>query len=522
MARERVVVVGAGVGGLATALRLAAAGVEVTVVEAAATPGGKLREVAVDGIRMDAGPTVLTMREVFEELFDAGGSSLAAELTLRPAGVLARHAWQADEHLDLHADVAESEAAIGAFSGAAEARRFRAFSARAAAAHAALGPAFIHAPRPSVLGLVRRIGRVRPRALAEIAPFATLWRALGREFRDPRLRQLFARYATYCGSSPYLAPATLMVVAAVEQRGVWLVEGGMHRIAAALAGLAARRGATLRYSTRVREIVVTARRAAGVWLENGEVIGADAVVFNGDVSALAAGLLGPAVLGAVAPIAPAARSLSALTLNVLARVRGFPLARHSVFFSSDNAAEYADIFERRRHPQAPTVYVCAQDRDDAGAGRPAPGRERLLWIVNAPATGDRSRFGATEVDLCVTRSMALLRRCGVDIARESAAITPTTPADFAQLFPATGGALYGAASHGWRASFQRPGARSRIPGLYLAGGSTHPGAGVPMAAISGRLAATSVLADFASTRASRRGDTAGGTSTPSVTTAGTR
>ncbi|MBS0394744.1 MAG: phytoene desaturase [Proteobacteria bacterium] len=518
MTGERVVVIGAGIGGLAAAARLASAGVEVTVVEAADGPGGKLREAEVDGVRLDAGPTVLTLREVLEEVFADAGASLSDHLRLRPARVLARHAWDSERHLDLYADPAETEAAIGAFCGAAEARRFRHFAQRASALYDTLGPSFVHATRPTVLGLVRRVARHRPAALADLAPFTTLWRELGREFGDPRLRQLFARYATYAGSSPFLSPATLMVIAAVEQRGVWLVEGGMHRIAAALAALAAKRGAVLRYGARAREIVVSRGRIAGVWLDGGDVVGADAVVFNGDAAALAAGLLGPATARAVAPIPPAARSLSALTLCVLARVRGFPLARHSVFFCRDYEAEFTDLFERRRLPAEPTVYVCAQDRDDAGLARLAPGRERLLCIINAPATGDAAPPGAAEVERCVNRALARLQRCGVDLARESAEMLRTTPADFAHRYPGTGGALYGRASHGWQASFSRPGPRTRIPGLYVAGGSTHPGAGVPMAAISGRLAASAVLQDFASTRMSSRAATAGGTSTRSATT----
>jgi 1-hydroxycarotenoid 3,4-desaturase len=297
----------------------------------------------------------------------------------------------------------------------------------------------------------------------------------------------------------------------VEQDGVWLVRGGMQRLAVALTALAVRRGAVLRCSSRVREICTQHGRATAVVLSSGERIDAAAVICAADAGALAAGRLGAAASEALPPIAVAERSLSALTWAMDARAGGMPLLRHTVFFSADYPEEFRDLIDRGRLPSAPTVYVCAQDRD-AQSGTGTGGAERLLILVNAPPIGDRHRYQAAEIEQCASRVQELLGRCGLTLSRPLSAAVATTPTDFEQRFPGMGGALYGAMCRGWRAPFRRPAASTRIAGLYLAGGSTHPGPGVPMAALSGRLAARTLLADLDSTSRSRSVAIGGGIS----------
>ncbi len=511
--RDRVVVVGAGIAGLVAAFELAGRGLDVTVVERAARPGGKMRQVKVGGAWLDAGPTVFTMRWVFEELLAAAGLTLDEELTVRPVEVLARHAWSAREQLDLFTDLERSVDAVGAFAGAAEARRFRGFCAHARRIYETLEEPFIRASRPGTpLELARRAGLRGLGDLWRIDAYKKLWDSLGQHFHDQRLRQLFARYATYCGSSPFQAPATLMLVAHAEGTGVWLVEGGMYRVAETLARLAAERGAAFRFNAEAREIEVRGGRVTGVRLADGDRVPADAVIANADLAALAGGRLGREVARAVPKLPPADRSLSALTLSLLAETEGFPLLRHTVFFSDDYAGEFEDIFRRHRLPRTPTTYVCAQDRGDHDDAVPK-GPERLFCIVNAPPVGDTHPFPSREVEECAQRTFQLMERCGLRVHRRPETTLLTTPTDFDRLFPGTGGALYGPASHGMMASFRRAGARTRIGGLYLAGGSVHPGPGVPMAALSGRQAVASLLQDLASTGRSSRAAISGGIST---------
>jgi 1-hydroxycarotenoid 3,4-desaturase len=486
-----VVVVGAGIAGLTAAAVLAHEGVRVTLCERTEAVGGKLRVQRAGSLTLDAGPTVFTLRPWFEALFRRLGESLDAHLALVPQHTLARHAWADGAQLDLTTDLAETADAIARFAGPDEGRRYLHFCDRAGRTFGALESTYMRAPRPMPWSLPWRAGWRGLPGLLGIAPFARLMDALQREFEHPRLQQLFGRYATYCGSSPWAAPATLMLVAHAERSGVWCVREGMHRIAAALARVALARGAQVRCLAPVERILVERGRAAGVVLESGEHLPADAVVFNGDAAALAQGLLGAAARAAVPAQDPRRRSLSALTWTGCAQVSGFDLAHHSVFFSDDYAGEFADIFGAARLPRTPTVYVCAQDR--LGRPHPRPTAERLFWLVNAPASADGRGLTEEEIQACENRTLAHLRRCGLVLRWDRTTVQRTTPADFHARYPGTGGALYGQATHGWRASFQRPGSASRIPGLLLAGGSVHPGPGLPMAATSGWLAAEALL-----------------------------
>ena len=504
----RVTVIGAGIGGLVAALELAVQGFDVTLVERAATPGGKIRQTFVAGAELDAGPTVFTMRWVFEAILAEAGLSLSDAWELEPLETLARHAWSETERLDLFGDMERSAQAIGEFAGKGEAEGYLSFCRRARAVHDALKSSFIAASRPNLLSLTARMGAHGLFDMMRASPFQTLWGALGEHFKDARLRQLFARYATYCGSSPFAAPATLMLIADVERQGVWRVKGGIHRVAARIAEFAKAKGAVFKFETTAKRIHRSQGRASAVETEAGETFLADAVIMNGDVSALGKGMMGED-----SPKQPSGerRSLSAFTMAMSASCEGFPLLHHNVFFGDDYRGEFDEIFSRRRLPSRPSVYVCAQDRADSAdlTGR----REKLFLIVNAPAVDEHDDITPEDLRSCEQATFQRLTRCGLTITRDETTTERTTPMDFARMFPGTGGALYGLATHGWRASFTRPGSRGALPGLYLAGGSVHPGPGMPMAALSGLQAARSVTLDLTSRRRSFRAAMLGGMST---------
>ena len=511
MEKDQTIIIGAGIGGLVSAALLSARGVPVTVLEKEKSPGGKVRQLEVDGAAIDAGPTVFTMRDVIEEIFSAAGSNSDDHLELQRADTLARHAWSREETLDLFADPEKSADAIGQFAGAKAAAGYRSFSKEAERIYKILDRSMLRNSKVSwPLPLMWRIGLWRLGDLIAIRPYESLWKVLGEHFDDPRLRQLFGRYTTYCGSSPFQTPATLMLIAHVESQGVWKIRGGMNALAQALENVARKNGARFRYAAPVSKITVTKNRANGVQLETGEWMPATSVVCNADPSALGSGHFGVDASRAVSATPRHKRSLSAMVWLAKAKTSGFALDHHNVFFSSDYPAEFADI-KSGKPPEQPTAYVCKLG--DTGPD----GAERLQIIVNAPANGDSHHYTSEEKAKCTANMLRTLTHCGLEMEPDFRHRL-VTPNDFSTLFPATGGALYGRASHGWAASFLRPGSRTRTHGLYCAGGATHPGAGVPMAALSGQRASEAVLSDRTSTSWFHRRATAGGMSMRSAMT----
>jgi 1-hydroxycarotenoid 3,4-desaturase len=502
----RAVIIGAGVAGLACALRLRAAGLEVTLLERHGTVGGKIRTVASDAGPIDAGPTVLTMRHVFDDLFACAGARLEEHVTLIKQDTLARHFWPDGSSLDLYSDEALSTTAIHDFAGAQAARQFTRFCARTRQLFSAFDAPMMQAAEPRLGALTAHVLK-NPRLIPAMAPLSTLKSLLKSSFDDPRLRQLFGRYATYVGGSPTHAPAILSLIWQAEASGVWVVQGGMHKLTQALRQILLAQGVDVQTNAHVARIETQGGRATAVHLENGTRLRCDVLVHAGDPRALATGALGADTRHIAPQTTKAKRSFSARVLSFAATPTGPDLAHHNVFFSSDATAEFNDLMAGRI-PQDPSFYICALDRGQHAA---LPDLERFEIITNAPATTQTS----DPEDLApwlyqITQQMA---EHGMSFSPTPTTDTVTTPQAFGRMFPASMGALYGQTPHGLTAALNRPTARTKIPNLYLAGGGTHPGAGVPMATLSALHAAEAIVTDLTLTSPSGRTAMHGGMST---------
>ena len=377
-AGDQAVVVGAGFGGLATAIRLAALGMKVTLVEAGETPGGKARAVPTPAGPAQTGPTVLTWPHLAADLFALAGQSMADQVTLHALPELARHIWPDGSQLDLYPSREANRDAIAAFAGPKEAEAFLRFDRLAEGLATSLAPPILLRPRPSITGVLSATLR-NPAIWPALRPGLGLQSLLQRHFRDPRLVQLFGRYATYVGGTPALSPAVLALIWRVEAEGVHAIEGGIGALAQALARAAEALGVRFLYATRASRIRISDARVQGVEIEGGRFLPATTCVFAGDPEALRQGHLGSAARAALAGKAPR-RSLSAWVWALAARAEGRALLHHNVFFTADPQAEWGPI-ARGEMPSQPTLYACAQDRLP---GQNPPALERFEIIMNGP------------------------------------------------------------------------------------------------------------------------------------------
>ncbi|MEM7177818.1 MAG: 1-hydroxycarotenoid 3,4-desaturase CrtD [Pseudomonadota bacterium] len=505
---NKVLVIGAGVGGLSAALCLAAAGRDVLVIEQNETPGGKLRAVPSTAGPVDTGPTVLTLLPVFEALFARAGEDLHDHLDLHRESILARHWWPDGSTLDLHTDAEASAEAVNAFAGPGAEAEYRAFCQSSARLFRAFEAPVMQSSKPDMARIMAAVA-TRPDLLAHLLPGRTMWRALSQQFTDPRLQQLFARYATYIGGSPFQTPALISLIWHAEALGIWTIRGGMTRLARAFEAVARQHGAVFQYGAGATLIERHRDGTFDVHLCSGARHHVRTVLFNGDPAALGRGLLGPDVTRAVKIRNLTARALSAWVWAFAAQPRGRNLAHHNVFFNTHYHREFQAISSGGM-PVDSALYVCAQDR--LGHSRP-DGTERFEIILNGPARTPGRRRDPEEYRKCLTHTFTTLSDRGLHFDQIPNREALSTPDDFAARFPGSDGSLYGQSPHGMMASFRRPLVRSRIPGLYLAGGGVHPGAGLPMAATSGRLAAEAILTDLALTSRSRRTAMPGGMST---------
>lgn len=486
---SRIVVVGAGAGGLAAAARLGAGGHQVTVCEQAPVVGGKLGEhvvpTAFGDFRFDTGPSVLTMPWVLEDLFRETGEPLDTVLDLVRLDPVAHCRFADGTSLDVCADHELLCHRIAESLGDSAGRDWDRLWQRAAKIWAATSGPFLQSP-VSPAALAARTLRLRD--VATVAPWSSL-RALGHHYlRDDRLRMLLERYATYTGSDPQRAPAALAAVPYAELAfGGWYVSGGLRRIAEALAERCAVLGVVVRTSADVTSIEVAGGAVAGVTLAGGERLSADVVVANADAAHLYTDLI--PVPGQVRRLHRSVASLSAFVMLLGLRGSTPGLAAHTVAFPAHYDAEFAAVFgDPARPADDPTIYLSVPDDP---AVRPA-GHEAWFVLVNAPRHG----AGAGAVDWTAGRAdsyaqhlLDLLAARGLDIRDRVLFTHLRTPADVERDTRSVGGAIYGTSSNGARAAFLRPANRSPVPGLFLVGGSAHPGGGLPLVMLSAQITA---------------------------------
>lgn len=483
---RRAVIVGAGIGGLAAAALLAKAGRQVTVFEQAPAAGGKAASRRLGAYRFDTGPSLFTLPEVFRAFFARLGMDVRDFLKPVPLAPLCAYEFADGTRLDSFSDRARFGAELER-TGLATAAELEAYLEKSARLWNWAGELFLTRSLHEPATYASRRGLRAILHAARLAPFASLHAANARAFADPRAVQLFDRYATYNGSSPYRTPATMRIIPHVEYAyGGYALQGGIVSLPRALEQSARTLGVEFRLGTRVARIRTENGHCAGVEA-GGEFHPASLVVSNADVRSTYRTLL-------QLPQAPAARRYERLEPSSSGLVflwgvaRRFPqLQVNNIFFGSDYPGEFDALFRRLDLPADPTIYVNITSKVDPEDA--PPDGENWFILLNGPrnAGQDWPALVARARQHVLAR---LSRSLGCDLApliREEQVITPP---DIERDTGSSFGSLYGIASHSPVAAFLRHPNRCRqIGGLYFAGGSVHPGGGMPLALLSGMLAA---------------------------------
>ncbi|MEI6043588.1 MAG: phytoene desaturase family protein [Chloroflexota bacterium] len=492
--KKKIVIIGAGMGGLATAIRLAVAGCSVEVFEKNERTGGKLNLLEKGGFRWDTGPSLVTMPFVYRELFAMAGRKLEDYAKLIPIEPICRYFYP-----DAQNTIFETSDSISKMTAEIEKLephdvaayfRFMAYSRRL---YDLTAEVFLF----QGLNALRDLRQLDPRDMFKIDPFRTVHQAVAASFKDPRLVQLFDRYATYNGSSPYLAPATLNIIPYVELgMGGWYVQGGLYALAQAYQKLAEELGVTIHTGPEwaVERIVTNGRQVQAVQLKSGATVAADIIVANTDAAYTYSHLLKEKVnQSRWSKLEP---SCSGFVLFLGLNRQYSQLTHHNILFSRDYRREFATIFEDKVPSLDPTIYICWTGKTDPEHA--PPGKSNLFVLVNAPYLSDAFDWAKPKA-IQTYRNLIVNRMEEFGLTDLNSAIEleyTMTPLDLAQRYNAERGAIYGLSSNNRFSAFLRPPNRAKgVDGLYFVGGSTHPGGGIPLVTLSARIVAGLIAED---------------------------
>jgi phytoene desaturase len=491
--KKDVVVIGAGMGGMATAARLAKKGYRVRVLEAGDRHGGKCRTEWINGYAFDTGPSLLTLPAVYRDLFQRTGDVLGRVVELKavdPSFDYRFHDGTSVKFANLSRN--KTLEAISDSYGAAAAREWEKIMRRAEAMWDVSREPFIESELTSIASLLKRRSLLRD--IFVIAP----WKSIrGLSIKSPHLRKILDRYATYSGSDPRVAPAVLSSIAFVEEAfGAWHITGGIGKLGDALYQRCLDRGVTFEFNTRVAEITHQRGSVTGVVLADGRVISCNTVVANTDAGTIYSSL----IKNPPASVRKEARAISTMEPSLagfclllgIAPSSAKKLEHHTILFPENYDQEFDSIFTKKIPVEDPTIYICAP-HDETMVTR--PGHEAWFVLVNAPRHGSDG-FDWSNRDFAEQYAQQIIDRIesrGIEIRNRLELLEIRTPADLEASVLAPGGSIYGTSSNGAQSAFNRAKNRSPLKGLYCVGGSAHPGGGLPLVGLSAEIVAQAIL-----------------------------
>lgn len=477
----KVIVIGSGLGGLSIACLLASQGHNVTIMEKNSTIGGKINEIKAEGFRFDTGPSLLTMPFILKSLFEKCGYKLHEFLTIETVNPICRYFYRNGTQFDCYHNSAANISQIKEFAPE-DVEAFQNFINYSQELYQKTKEAFLFNPLYGITDL----SSLKLTEFLRIDAFQTVAESVDTQFTSSELKKFFNRFTTYNGSSPYQAPATLNVIPHVElSLGGYYIKGGMYALIKALHSLAKRLGVNIITNTSVQQIRTHGERASGVEDNSQNLYPADIVVSNADAYETYMNLLDPADTSWLnrTRIEQAEPSCSGFVLLLGLDKQYKQLTHHNIFFSKDYKREFNQIFNQKVMPDDPTIYIANTSYTDPDH---APlGGSNLFVLVNAPYLSDAYKWNKKKSQYKKFLISALSQRGLTDLEDHIQFSHTITPRDFYTKYLSNKGSIYGTSSNSKLSAFLRPANKSRsIGGLYLVGGSTHPGGGIPLVTLS--------------------------------------
>ena len=493
---ESIIVIGAGIGGMCVAARLAKAGHKVSIYEASDRTGGKCRTEWIGNYAFDTGPSLLTIPAVYRDFFQRTGEQMGRVLELQAVDPSFNYRFADGKQVNFtNLSRKATLQSIASSLGDSAATEWDRLLLRAEAMWGVAREPFIESELTTPLALLKR--RHIFKDLRIIAPRATL-----RDFKiqSPHLSKIMDRYATYSGSDPRKAPAVLSTIAFIEEAfGAWHIKGGIGTLSERITERCEKLGVEIHLNTPIASINLQGATATGVTLADGAVINADRVVSNSDASLTYNTLIKSShrkvrkVRRGLDKLEP---SLAGFCLLLgLKPTQEQPLAHHTILFPEDYDAEFDSIFAKRQPVVRPAIYLCSPHDESMVKNR---GHEAIFVLVNAPRHElDASKgFDWSDEEFVSKYAQSIIDQIeerGISIRDRLDTLEIRTPLDLQETVLAPGGSIYGSSSNGARAAFLRARNRSPIKNLYLVGGSAHPGGGLPLVGLSAEIVANAIL-----------------------------
>lgn len=492
---KKIIIIGAGLGGLSAACRLAKTGFSVTVLEKNDSVGGKVNSVESNGYKFDTGASLITLPQIFGELFEFCGKRLEDYLTFEKLDPICRYFWSDGTVFDASESLEKTEEQIAGFAPE-DVGNFRKYLADAKQKFEIAERTFLS---KSLNELPELLTAKNLPDILKISSLKTLDKHNAQFFKSEKLRQLFNRFATYNGSSPYKIPATFALIPFVEFGfGAWYARGGIYEIPKALEKLALELGVEFLFDADVEKILIKDKKAIGVKLksefDDEDFLFADIIVSNADAIVTYKELIDENERKSFPDKKLKKRepSSSGFVLLLGAKKKFLQLAHHNIFFSDDYETEFRHIFDVRIPTPHPTIYVSASSVTDETQ---APENcENLFVLVNVPYMRWQVNWDF-EAEAYRDAIVKKLEKFGLENLNDSTEFEEfITPEDFEHKYRANKGSIYGVSSNGILSAFRRiPNKSADIENLYFTGGATHPGGGMPIVILSAKMAADLIL-----------------------------